>query len=62
MVENEQRALGLSLLGKLVLFAHEPAGVAPTMVISCDKDGMVELLGMSGKFAPQLFKLAVPRE
>ena len=51
------RRLGLSLVGKRVLFLHQPVGVVPAVVMSCDPDGMVELMGWSGKFAPHLFQV-----
>ena len=62
MDQAEQRALGLSLVGRLVLFRHRPAGVPPAMVFSCDKDGMLELVGWVGYFAPHLFDVATEEE
>ena len=56
------RELGLSLLGKIVVFRHRPADVSPAMVISCDKHGIVELMGWSGKFSPDLFEIATEPE
>ena len=58
-----QREQGLAILGKLVVFVHRPVGVKPRLVVSCDRDGMVELLGWEGsKFAPHLFAVATIEE
>ena len=53
---TEQRAAGFKLLGNLVRFAHQSGGPY-YLVVSIDKNGMVEVLGMTGLFAPHLFVL-----
>ena len=52
-----QKDAGLALLGKKVCFRHMPDGPA-YLVQSCGWNGMVSLAGMSGEFAPHLFREA----
>lgn len=48
--------LGLSLLGRRVRFRHQPDG--PDRHVSLlNGSGMIELEGMTGQFAPELFLL-----
>jgi len=56
--KEAQRKAGLALVGKLVFFRHRPEGVGVALVTACDPEGMVELQGMAGKFAPHLFEVA----
>lgn len=54
--EEAEKQLGaaIALLGKTVRFAHQPAG--PLFRVSAvHSDGMVEIDGFSGQFAPHLF-------
>jgi hypothetical protein len=53
---QEQRRLGLSLYGNLVRFHEQPAATARkcTRVFA---NGMVEVEGYSGIFAPHLFTI-----
>jgi hypothetical protein len=51
---TDQRAAAFKLLGNLVRFAHQPEGPY-YLCVSANKDGMVEVLGLSGVFAPHLF-------
>ena len=53
-----QRDLGANLVGKYVYFAHRPAGVEAARVLRVTVDGLVELEGWAGGFAPHLFVLA----
>lgn len=55
--EATQKDLAISLLGRRVYFAHRPAGVAAVRVSAVRWDGMVELEGWSGEFAPHCFVL-----
>jgi len=52
--QQEQFARVVAMLGKLVTFAHQPPGVAPARVLSCDRYGMVELEGWPGRYAAYL--------
>ena len=49
-----QWELGYSLLGKTIRFRHMPAG-SGHRCFACNFEGMVELEGMVGEFAPHLF-------
>ncbi len=49
-----QKDLAFSLLDKDLYFAHMREGV-PFRIQSIGHDGMVELRGMVGQFAPHLF-------
>ena len=51
----DQKIKGLALLGKMVVFANQPPGAAPTRVVSVGWNGMVTLDGWAGEFAPHLF-------
>ena len=53
-----QKDLAMKLLGKDVLFAHRPAGMLAARVVAVVWDGMVELDGWTGQFAPHLFVVA----
>jgi hypothetical protein len=50
----EQKKLGIKLLGKRVRFAHMEEGPY-FRVQAIGWNGMVELEGMSGEFAPHIF-------
>lgn len=50
----ERKILALTLLEKTIRFAHEPNG-PDRRVQFCNWNGMVELFGMVGEFAPHLF-------
>ncbi len=56
--EAAQKAVALRLLGRKVVFAHRPEGVEPARVTTVHWDGMIELEGWSGEFAPHVFLLA----
>lgn len=56
--EAKQKDLAFTLLGKRVYFAHRPAGVEPVRVQAVSRDGMIEIAGFVGEFAPHLFVLA----
>lgn len=51
---KQQRAAGLRLLGRLVRFNHQPNGPFHLCTL-LDRDGMVEVFDMTGRFAPHLF-------
>lgn len=52
----KQKDLGLSLIGKMVRFAHMAGSQAPaSRVTTVMHDGMVCIEGFSGEFAPSLF-------
>jgi hypothetical protein len=51
---QEQIALGRSLLGKYVRFWHLPEGPS-CLVVHVTAEGMVELRGFVGQFAPHIF-------
>jgi hypothetical protein len=53
-----QKDLAVRLIGRHVLFAHKPEGVPPALVTTVHWDGMIELEGWSGQFAPHAFVLA----
>jgi hypothetical protein len=53
-----QKDTAIRLIGRRVLFAHKPEGVPPALVTTVHWDGMVELEGWSGQFAPHIFVLA----
>ncbi len=48
-------ALALALLGKFVKFNHQVTHGTAYLVTQASDDGLVELEGMSGRFAPHLF-------
>lgn len=50
-----QKDAGLALLGKVVRFAHEPENAIARRVQCVCWNGMVEIEGMTGEFAPHLF-------
>lgn len=52
---QKRRELAATLLGKVVVFRHIPPTVLPARVVSVSDDGMVEIEGMAGEFAPHLF-------
>ena len=59
-IENEIKAqieLAQSLRGKFVRFNHE-SKTSPGYLVKTEitKDGMIELVGMAGQFAPHLFE------
>lgn len=56
MVDEDQLALGRRLLGNVVRFNHMPPG-SGHLCVSMDRDGMVEIEGFSGFFAPHLFEI-----
>jgi len=51
----EQKKLALSLLGKDITFAHMPEEPA-RHIQSVSWNGMVTISGMTGEFAPHLFR------
>lgn len=53
--EAADMELALELLGRRVVFAHQPEGVAPALVTCVTPEAMVELEGWVGEFAPHLF-------
>jgi hypothetical protein len=53
----EQRRLAFALVGHLVRFLSDGDDVTPSRVIGCTFDGMVEITGYSGLFAPHLFRI-----
>jgi hypothetical protein len=55
---HERRQAALAILGHLVRFNHEPDTAIPRLCCRMSGDGMVEVLGMTGLFAPHLFKRA----
>jgi hypothetical protein len=54
----EQKIRACELIGRKVFFANRPNGVKPALVTTVHWDGMVELEGWPGRFAPHLFVLA----
>jgi hypothetical protein len=52
---QERRELAASLLGKQVVFRHLPPTLMPARVLAVSDDGMVEVEGLAGEFAPDLF-------
>jgi hypothetical protein len=54
----EQKIRACELIGRKVLFAHLPAGAPPALVTTVHWNGMIELEGWTGQFAPHLFLLA----
>lgn len=53
---EEQVKSGIILSGKYVRFIHQPKGPSHR-VVAVHSDGMVEIDGFSGQFAPHLFIL-----
>ncbi len=51
---HAQLTLARSLFGRVVRFAHEPDSCG-YLVVAVTGDGMVELKGWTGHFAPHLF-------
>ncbi len=49
-----QRVAAQALIGKLVIFCDNE-GLNPPIRVTAAKDGMVQLSGFVGQFAPQLF-------
>ncbi len=56
MEMEAQFNLGLKLLGRKVRLAHLPTGTGKTC-ITLYHDGMVEIEGMAGRFAPHIFAI-----
>lgn len=54
----DQKAMGESLRDTLVRFGHERNGGPVYSVMHVAVDGMIELNGMAGQFAPHLFVVA----
>ena len=58
MTTKEERfRAGLALVGKLVTFAHMHDQSITFRVLSVAPDGLVEVEGYSGVFAPHLFRV-----
>jgi uncharacterized membrane protein len=59
MPENlaEKKRLARALIGHLVQFHSVGPDAAPMRVLSVTLDGMVEIEGYSGLFAPHLFRI-----
>jgi hypothetical protein len=55
--EDEQRLLGLALLGKRVQFLHRDIAQETYRVTVVHWNGMVEIDKMPGEFAPDLFRV-----
>lgn len=51
----DRKHAAAALVGKKVVFAHRPPGYLPALVLSANEDGMLQLEGWSGDFAPHLF-------
>ncbi|HZC23343.1 MAG TPA: hypothetical protein VE866_08390 [Candidatus Binatia bacterium] len=50
-----QRKAAAALVGKRVRFAHDSDRPENYFYVTLARNGMVELEGMAGEFAPQLF-------
>ncbi len=55
MATTEKIELAWSLVGKKVRFRHDPPGVGARLVTEATSDGMIEIEGFGGQFAPHLF-------
>jgi len=54
---EERKAAALRILGQVVAFHHRPDGPFYCCTLM-DAEGMVEVAGFAGRFAPHLFVLA----
>jgi hypothetical protein len=52
-----QKIAGLALVGKKVVFNHQPDDADPSRVTSCGWNGMVSIDTLPGEFAPHLFRV-----
>jgi hypothetical protein len=53
---RKQRLAAADLVGKYVRFAHMPEEIKPTPIrVTGARNGMIELEGWAGEFAPHLF-------
>lgn len=57
MATDERIELAWSLVGKKVRFRHDPPDVGPRLVTEATSDGMIEIEGFGGQFAPHLFSV-----
>jgi hypothetical protein len=57
---NERDALVKKFAHEFVCFNHDVNNSYPYLVIDVTDDCMIELEGMSGLFAPDLFKRVIP--
>ena len=55
LAQREQKKLAISLLGKDLRFHHMTPQNPTYRIISINYEGMVNLDGMAGQFAPNLF-------
>lgn len=55
--DMDQKKAGLALLGKQIVFAHQPGGPAHR-VRSVGWNGMITITDMVGEFAPHMFVTA----
>lgn len=60
MADQEQINLARSLKNKIVRFKNEAKTEIGRRVNEISPDGMVEIDGMSGHFAPELFEVVNP--